>query len=209
MLLRLAHRQSMPQHPRRPWPLKWIAAAIAIYIAAYTVVNLRYRKPGPEFQPYEQFREREALARAGWRHIPARAEWPADPRFSRTDAEIIPGAGGLPGGLGAALSDQGPLPVEIGRISAAGEAGTGQPYAVQFSCSVADNRCELGGAELYLKDGSLCIVPDIERLPGALLSRTRIKVIRLTVGPGALPAGRYRVTLVAERASKCWALEVK
>jgi hypothetical protein len=199
----------MSNRPRKPWPLKWIAAAIVVYIAGYTVVNLRYRKPGPEFQPYEQFQERAGLAKAGYRHIPARVSWPADPRFARTDAAFSDAPGGLPRDLGAALAVGTPLPAAIGRVSAESEATHDRPYGVQFGCSLADNRTELGGAEIYLKEGDITIVADIERLPGGLLTRTRENVVLLEVPPGAIPAGRYRVTLVGEHASKAWPLLVR
>ena len=199
----------MPIPSRKPWPLKWIALAIAVYIAAYTVVNLRYRKPGREFQPYEQLQERAGLAKAGYIQIPARVARPADPRFAPMAAPVDAVQGGLPAGLSAALPAVFQLPVEIGKLSAAPEADRGMPYAIQFGCVLPDNGCELGGAELYLKEGALCIVPDIERLPGGLLTRTRVNVIVLTVPPGTLAAGRYRATLVAAHASKSWVFDVR
>jgi hypothetical protein len=187
----------------------WIALAIVLYIAGYTVVTLRYRKPGPEFQPYAQALERAALAKAGFSRIPARVERPADPRFGAPPEGLAAAAGGLPPALLAALPGQAPLPVEIGKIAAASEANRYLVYTVQFTCVLPDNRRELGGAEIFLRGGELFIVPDLVRLPGALLTRTRENAILLTVPAGAIPAGGYRATLVGERSSKEWRLEVR
>jgi hypothetical protein len=189
--------------------MRWIALAILLYVAVYTVVTLRYRKPGPEFQPYAQALERAALAKAGFQHVQARAARPADPRFGDPPGGLVPAVGGLPPTLLSALRGGTPLPLEIGRIAASSEANRYLAYTVQFTCVLPDNRLELGGAEVFLKGTDLYIVPDLERLPGALLTRTRENVILLTVPAGAIPAGRYRATLVARQASKAWTLEVR
>jgi hypothetical protein len=189
--------------------MRWIALAIVVYIAGYTVVTLRFRKPGPEFQPYAQALERAALAKAGFQHIPAKAERPADPRFGSPPPGLAVAPGGLPQPLLAALPGHTPLPREIGRISAAPEANRYLSYTVQFACVLPDNRRELGGAEIFLRGGDLYIVPDLERLPGALLTRTRENVLVLTVPAGAIPAGRYRAVLVGQEESRSWNLDVR
>jgi hypothetical protein len=189
--------------------MRWIVLSIVLFIAGYTVVNLRYRKPSRAFQPYEQARERAGLAQAGFQTIPAKSERPADPRFGFSDASFAVAAGGLPSALLTALPVLPPLPAEIGQISAASTASGTLPYLIQFSCALPDNHRELGGAQLYLKNGDIFIVPDIERLPGALLSRTRENVILLTLSPGTLPAGRYHATLIGERASKSWTFDLR
>jgi len=198
----------MPPH-RKPWPMRWIALAILLYIAGYTIVTLRYRKPGPEFQPYAQALERAALAKAGFQRVPAKTERPADPRFGEAPDGLGIVPGGLPPPLLAALPAHAPLPVEIGRIAASSGANRYLAYTVEFACVLPDNRRELGGAEIFLKGGELFIVPDLVRLPGELLTRTRENAILLTVPAGAIPPGRYRATLVGERSSKVWTLLVR
>jgi hypothetical protein len=189
--------------------MRWIALAIILFMAGYTVVNLRYRKPGRAFQPYEQARERAGLAEAGFQSIPARAERPADPRFEFAATAVTSTDGGLPQALQRAFPSPPPLPSEIVSISAASMASRTLPYRIQFGCALPDNHRELGGAQIYLKNGDLFIVPDIERLPGALLTRTRENVILLTLPPGALPAGRYHATLIAEQNSKSWTFDLR
>jgi hypothetical protein len=189
--------------------MRWIALAIAAYVVVYTVVTLRYRKPGPEFQPYEQFRERAGLAKAGFVHLQAKIDRPADPRFEGGGAAVSEVAGGLPEGLRGVLPAGIPLPAEIGKVFAPAVERRGGPYSLQFGCLLPDNRSELGGAEAYLKDGAITIVSDVERLPGGLLTRTRANVILLSLPPGALPPGTYRATLVGERSSKSWSFEVR
>ena len=53
------------------------------------------------------------------------------------------------------------------------------------------------------------IVADFERLGGGLLARTREGSALLTIPPGSLKPGTYRVTLVGERASRTWTLRVR
>ena len=50
---------------------------------------------------------------------------------------------------------------------------------------------------------------DFERLDGGLLARTREDSALLTVPPGALRPGAYRVIVVGERASREWTLRVR
>ena len=86
--------------------MKWMVLAIVVGITVYTYLTLHYRKPGPEYRPYEDFARRanvERLLDAGYRRMEAPAERPADPktiiRSMGPIASVTDVPGGLPGGL--------------------------------------------------------------------------------------------------------------
>jgi len=101
------------------------------------------------------------------------------------------------------------LPSEITTLTAAATASTLTAYQIELTCSLPDDRHQLGGAELYLKGDALVLTPTLERVSGDLLTRSRQAAVLLTLPPGTLRAGTYRVTLAAERSSRSWTLTVR
>jgi hypothetical protein len=100
------------------------------------------------------------------------------------------------------------LPPEIHAVTAAPSVSALQPYAIQFTCTLPDNKQQLAGAELYVRDAEIVITPDFELLTGGLLARSRESVILLTVPAGALKPGTYRVTLAGQHSSRAWSVQV-
>ena len=203
----------MPPAPkdRQPWPMKWIVVAIVAVIVPYTFLTLYYRRPGPAFRPYQDMQDRANVMRllsAGYQRITLTAQRPADPVRLATAAAMSPAPGGVPAALRSTLVEQPLLPAEILSVSAAAATSATAAYPIQFTCTLPDNKEQLAGAELYVKGSEILITPDFERLTGSLLTRTRENVILLTVPPHALKAGRYRVTIVGQNASRAWALQV-
>jgi hypothetical protein len=197
---------------RQPWPMKWIVVAIILVIVPYTFLTLRYRKPGPAFQPYEDMKNRANVSRllaAGYQRLPLPAQRPADRTGTGGGAEVTTVAGGLPADLRATLVEPPLLPAEILQVTAAPSSSTLLPYAIELTCTLPDDKRQLGGAELYLKGDTLVLAPTFEFVAGDLLTRSRQARVLLTVPPGTLAPGHYRVTLAAERASRSWNLEVK
>jgi hypothetical protein len=123
--------------------------------------------------------------------------------------DASPAAGGLPGDLGRTLVEKPLLPLEITSVSAAAVAAAGIDYQVALTYTLADNKRQLSGAHLYEHGDELVIVADFEPLGGGLLARTREGSALLTIPPGTLRPGNYRVTLVGERSSRSWALRVR
>jgi hypothetical protein len=191
--------------------MKWIVLAIVVVIVPYTYLTLHYRRPGKAFQPYADLKDRvntRRLLSSGFQRITLVAQRPADPSRSLLNAPIVPSAGGLPESLRSSLVDEPKLPAEILTVSAAANATTGAPYVVQFSCSLLDNRQQLAGASLYVRNDEIFLVPAFERLGGDLTARSRENVVLLTVPPGALKTGGYRATILGERTSKTWTVQV-
>jgi hypothetical protein len=197
---------------RRPWPMKWIVVAIILVLVPYTFLTLRFRKEGPAFRPYEDMKNRANVARllaAGYQRIPLAAQRPADGPRAPGGAEVASAPGGLPADLRSTLVEVPQLPAEITGVTAAPTANQLQPYAIQFTCSLPTDHQQLGGAELFIRENKLVLVPTFEHVGDGLHTRSRQAVVLLTVAPGLLKPGRYDVTLVGEKSSRTWSLEVK
>jgi hypothetical protein len=196
--------------------MKWVALAILAFIVPYTYLTLHYRKPGRAFRPYEDTRNRinnSRLLSAGYQRITLDAERPAEPGLplvlgADSAARSEPAAGGLPADLGDALIDPPILPVSIDKVVTPSSASVSQPYLIQFTCTLPDNKEQLADAHLYHKAGSLVLVPSFEKLSGGLLARTRESTILLTVPAATLKPGSYTVTVIGGRSSRQWTLQV-
>ena len=191
--------------------MKWIVLTIALVLVPYTFLTLHYRKPGPAYRPYQDAQERANVVRllsAGYQRITLAALRPADPVRGTATAPTMAALGGLPSALVATLVQQPLLPAEILAVTAAPAVSALLPYPIQFTCTLPDNKQQLAGAALYIKDAEIIITPDFELLAGELLARSRESIILLTVPAGALKAGSYRITLAGQRSSRTWALQV-
>jgi len=197
---------------RQSWPMKWIAVAIILFAVPYTILTLRYRKPGPAFQPYQDMKNRANVVRlleAGYQRLPLTAQRPADGTKAAGGAAVTQGPGGLPPDLRSTLVETPLLPTEILSVSAAPTGNPLRAYGVHFTCALPGDQQQLGGADLYIRGDQLVIIPTFERVGGELLTRSRQTVVLLTIPPGAVKPGSYTVTLVAERASPTWPLEIR
>lgn len=192
--------------------MKWVALAILLLIVPYTFVTLRYRKPGKAYEPYEDIKNRANVTRllaAGYQRIPIVAQRPADTGRALGGAIVLPAAGGLPSEVRSTLVESVLLPVEITNVTAAATANAQQPYAIQLACTLPSEQQQLGGADVYLRGEDLVIAPTFESMAENLHARSRQAAVLLTIPAGALKPGHYAVTLVGERASRTWSLEVK
>jgi hypothetical protein len=199
------------QPARQPWPMKWIVLAIVVVIVPYTYLTLHYRRPGKAFQPYADLKDRANTMRllsAGFQRITLNAQRPSDPKRPLLNAAINSSSGGLPSVLRSSLVDEPKLPAEILSVSAAPHATASEPYLVQFSCTLPDDRQQLAGAQLYVRNDEIFLVPNFEHLGGELIARSRENVVLLTVPAGALKSGNYQVSVLGARASKTWTLQV-
>ncbi len=191
--------------------MKWVILVIVAVLIPYTWVTLHYRKPGPAYRPYQDAQERANVVRllsAGYKRITLAAERPADATHIALAAPTTSGGGGLPAALTSTLVQQPLLPAEILAVTAAPSADTQKPYTIQFTCTLPDNKQQLAGANLYVKDFEIVVAPDFELLTGGLVTRTRDNVILLTLPAGSLPVGTYHVTLVGQHSSRAWTLQV-
>lgn len=196
---------------RQPWPMKWVILAIFLCLGTYTFLTLHYRKPGHVFQPYSDLRDRANVHRlldAGFQRIALDAELPADPLAFDSAGRVTAALGGLPANLRETLVVPPQLPTEIISVSAAPAVNAMFAYPIGVKCTLPDNKQQLAGAELYVRDDQLVITPEFERLSGGLLARNRERLIRLTLPAGSLKPGSYHVLLVGSSSSKAWTLQV-
>jgi hypothetical protein len=196
--------------------MKWVFLVILGCIIPYTVITLKYRKTTPAFQPYEDSKQRANVMRlldAGYQRINVSAERPADPQLlvrtltrlaTVTDAEA-----GLTEGLSATLVETPQLPLAIGSVTASSETATLLPYPIVFTCTSSDQKHQLGGAQVFVRGGSVVIVPQFEPLSGELTARSKESAVVITLPGGALTTGRYTVHLAGSKQSRQWQVEVK
>jgi hypothetical protein len=189
--------------------MKTVALVLVICLAGYTFLTLHFRKPGPGYRPYEDMRNRANTGRllsAGYQRIELTAQRPADIASIRETA--APAAGGLPAELSATIVAPPLLPVDVVRAQAAPTADAKQSYPIYFVCVFPDDRRQFLGAELYVKGDQIVITPDFEVLGNGLLARSPENLVLLTVPADSLKPGHYRVTLVGQRTSRMWSLQV-
>jgi hypothetical protein len=200
---------------RTPWPMKWVALAILLMIVPYTIITVKYRKPSPAYQPYEDSKQRANVMRlldAGYQRITVTAERPADPiKIARENSLAVPSIapGGLPEGLATTLVEVPPLPVSFSSVIAPGETASLLPYPVLFTCILADQKHQLGGAQVFVRGLSVVIVPVFEPLDGDLTARSKESPVLISLPGGSLKTGRHTVTLAGSESSRQWTLNVR
>lgn len=194
---------------RKPWPMKWVVAAIVVFIAGYTYLTLHFRKPGPEYRPYEDMRNRANTLRliaAGYRCFEIPAERPVDAAGAHDNT--FPAPGGLPSDLRQTIVATPLLPAEIGGAHVPPVVAAHAPYPVLFRCTAPDDRQQLAGAEIYVKGDRILITPDFQILAPGLLTRSRDTLVLLTIPGGTLKPGTYRISLVGQNSSRSWTAEI-
>jgi len=191
--------------------MKWVVLAIIVFIPLYTYLTLHFRRRDPVYEPYEEARDRATVDRllaAGYRRVDLTAMRPTERLRPAMPARVADASGGLPAGLKTALVAAPLLPATVSQVAAASETGAAQPYFIDFTAGLPDETEELMDAQAYVRKGELVIVPNFERVSGALLVRSTETAVRLTVPAGVLAPGRYRVALVARRDTRTWELTV-
>jgi hypothetical protein len=201
---------------RKPWPMKWVVVAIIACVIPYTWITVKYRKAAPAYQPYEDSKNRANVLRlleAGYQRIHISAERPAEPeqwtRGVRAPANVEPAPGGLPEVLATTLVESPQLPLSFRSVSASRETETSIPYPVVFTCTLGDQKHQLGGAHVFLKDKTVVIVPEFEPLDGELTARSKESPVVITLPGRSLKAGRYTVLLAGSEQSRQWTVDVR
>ena len=196
--------------------MKWVALIIVACLALYTSLTLTYRKAGKAHEPYREAKQRATIARlenAGYSRIYASADRPAEPSINAATihgplSSVSTAPGGLDEELKRTLIDLPVLPPRISDVHAPREAQVMLPYTVQFTCTSVNNKQLLSGTYVYVRDQSIMIVPDFEKIAGELLARTPQSVVEVTIPPGTLSIGTYPATLVAAEESQRWDVQV-
>jgi hypothetical protein len=196
--------------------MKWVALVIVACIIPYTILTLKYRKPTPAYEPYEDTKNRANVLRlldAGYQRLNVTAERPAEPqalaRSLPSPASVTNAPAGLTEGLSAALVELPQLPLSFSAVTAARETTTLLPYPIVFTCTLGDQKHQLGGAQVFVRGESVVIVPQFEPLNGELTARSNESPVVITLPSGSLKTGRYTVRLAGRDQSRQWQLDIR
>jgi len=189
-----------------------VAVAIVAAMGLYTFFRLHYAKPGKPHEPYAESRTRtdeQRLTAAGWIHGEAAFEPLAElPESAGAAARPLLQPPAAAGALAQLTPGAWILPVEYSRLAAPATLGADEPCTVPFQARLDHARAQIVGFDLYRKDGDVLVLPRWEQMPDGLVPRERPVSGRLVWPAGAVPAGQYRVTLLAVKESAQWDLAV-
>lgn len=194
--------------------MKWIVAAIVVFIAGYTAVNLHFRKAGRPYRPYQDAQDRATVARllaAGWQKMPVDARRPVEkPAVDDAPAAVTRAAAGLGPDLAPKFAEAPRLLASIDKVVAPAFVTHGTGYNAYFTATLTSQKAQLGELALYRKGSELVLVPSTEALPGKeLMSRWNDSTYGVNFSTAHLPPGRYRMRIVARGPAAEWSFTVK
>lgn len=199
--------------------MRWIVASILLFVVPYTYVNLKFRKETKAFEPYADMKEQANVKRlldAGYTRVAIRAERPHPPLSAQQllperglVAVVEPAPGGLPSPLDTTLVEPLRLPAGYADLLAPAELDATAPARIQFTARLENDREQLAGADVYVRDETIVIAPTFEPVPGGLQSRARADAVLLTLPSGVLAPGVHTVTLAGADDSLRWTLMVR
>jgi hypothetical protein len=193
--------------------MKWIVAAILVFMVGYTAVNFYFRKPGKAYRPYQDAQDRATTARllaAGWHKLPLDNRRPVEKPSDVVPAPITRGAVGLGLDFAPNFAEMPKLLDSIDRVTAPSSVAHGQDYSLYFTASLADQKAQLGELALFHRGNDLVLIPSTEKLPGKdLMSRWNDANYAVTFSTATLPPGRYNARVVAQGPAATWSFTVK
>jgi len=198
----------------KPWSMKWIIAAIIVFVIGYTLVNLYFRKPGRAYRPYQDAQDRATTARllaAGWQKMPVDTRRPAEkPAPEDSPAAVTRDFPGLGSDLEAKFAEKPKLLATIDSAIPPSAVGRGGEYAMYFTASLTDLKAQVGEITLYRRGNELVLIPTTEPLPGKdLRSRWNDSTYWVSFSTSQLPPGRYQARIVAKGPAVAWSFNVK
>lgn len=193
--------------------MKWIIAAIVVFIVGYTAVNFFFRKPNRPYRPYQDAQDRATTARllaAGWQKLAFETRRPIEkPAADELPATVTREAPGL-GDLEGKFAEKPALLATIDRVTAPAIVDRGSDYSFYFTASLSDLKGQVGDLALFRNGTELVLVPSVERLPGQqLMSRWNDSNYAITFSTANLPPGRYRARIVAKGPAAAWEFAVR
>ncbi len=192
--------------------MKWVALAIAIFIIGYTLINLRYRKPGKGHEPAAEMKQRVTAARlkeAGWSVLACNTRRPVE-KIASDDAALARGPFGLGLDFNTTLVAKPNLLRSIDHVTAPDSVEAGADYTAYFTATISDLKLQLGDIQLYRRGNDLVLLPVTEHLPGKeLYSRWQDADYCVTFSTSALPPGTYQISLFAQGPAAKWSFQIK
>lgn len=208
-----------PGQPRehKPWPMKWIVLSILAFIVLYTLIMVKFRKPGPSYEPYQDTVDRvtvERLLSSGYQRFNASVQVPADSVRSLVlgasrPARIHAAPGGIPSEINVDLIQKPTLAESIDSVLAAQSGRTRGTYRILFTATLPDHRHAATSATVFRRGNKLTILPNWDPVGGRLETRWRSSVVLVDVPTDSLPAGTYDVSIVGGHTSRAWTLDLR
>ncbi|HEY4247687.1 MAG TPA: hypothetical protein VGM64_12570 [Lacunisphaera sp.] len=199
--------------PSKPWSMKWIVMAIVLFIAGSTWVNLRYRKPGASYRPYQDAQDRATTVRlldAGWQKITVEIRRPAENADVESAAVAHHDYLGVGPDLESKFAEKPALLASIDKVVAPNSVLQGSYYSLYFTASLPDLKDQVGYLTLYRKENELVLIPTIEPLPGKeLMSRWTDSNYWVGFSTNTLPLGKYEMRIVAKGPASVWNFTVR
>ncbi|MDI1337839.1 MAG: hypothetical protein PSU94_16790 [Lacunisphaera sp.] len=194
--------------------MKYIVAAIVVFVVGYTLVNVYFRKPGRGFRPYEDMNSRATTARllaAGWQKLPVEARRPVEkPAVDDAPAAVTRAAVGLGADLESMFAEKPKLLASIERVVAPAAVPRGSDYYAYFTATLPTQKALIGDLALYRKGNELVLIPSTEPLPGKdLMSRWDDSTYHISIATEKLPTGRYQMRIVAKGPAAAWSFNIK
>ncbi len=208
--------QALPT--KRPWSMKWVILAIAVFVLGYTWVMVKYRKPTPAFRPYQDSVNQATVTRllaSGFQRQALAVERPADLARTQvlgqgaTAAMPLRAPGGLSKELDYALVEKPLLAENFDKVTAAAAARRDEDYRMLVNANLLDNQRLITSAMLFRREGELTILPVFEPLGGKLETRWKDTSFLITIPAGTLPPGNYEALLVGAKDSRKWSFTVR
>jgi hypothetical protein len=193
--------------------MKWVVAAIVVFMAGYTVVNLVFRKPGQAYRPYQDAQDRATVARllaAGWHKVPVEVRRPVEKAGADNPAAVTRAAVGLGPDLTPNFAEAPKLLASIDKVVAPAAVARGAEYSAYFTATLASQKAQLGDVALYQRGRELVFIASSETLPGKeLMSRWSDWSYCATFSTASLEPGRYHARLVARGPAAAWSFTVR
>lgn len=202
---------SAPKPPRKPWPMSGVAVAIVICLAAYTYVRIKYSKPNHGHEPFAEARQRVESAKLkqnGWERFDIAWERTVDFPEPRGNVRTVDARPPLREDLLKSTNENWYLPIEYLRVTAPAEVAAADSYTVYAEAQLDGARAQIVSFDAYRKGADVLLVPRTEQIPAELIPRTVKPSGRMLWPAGKLPAGQYRVLLLANRQAAEWDLRV-
>jgi len=193
--------------------MKWIVAAIVIFVVGYTIVNLVFRKKGPAYRPYQDAQDRATTARlvaAGWQKIAVDTRRPAEKPDIARPATTRRDYLGVGPDLDSKFAEKPKLLASIDQVTAPSSVVQGMSYTFYFTGSLTDLKTQVSDMALYRKANQLVLIPTLESLPGReLMSRWNDANYWVSFSTVNLPPGDYEMRIVAQGPSLVWNFTVR
>ena len=194
--------------------MKWIVAAIIIFVIGYTAVNFYFRKPGRAYRPYQDSQDRATTTRllaAGWQKIAVDTRRPAEKASPEgAPATVTRDYIGVGPDLDSKFAEKPKLLATIDKVYPPDSVSHGSDYSLTFTGSLSDLKAQVGELTLYRRGNELVLIPSIEPLPGKeLMSRWNDSNYSVSFPTANLPPGRYEMRIVAKGPAAVWSFTVR